>query len=83
MNISISAMLGGEMGQKNIIASERARNRLSQMEFAEKLNEPYSKIRNLEANPDRMKLRDAIKVADYFNISIDYLAGRTEERTIK
>ncbi len=71
------------MGQKNIIASERARNRLSQMEFAEKLNEPYSKIRNLEANPDRMKLRDAIKVADYFNISIDYLAGRTEERTIK
>ncbi len=56
----------------------RKKNSISQIEIAKYLNIPrstYSNYENGYAQPDNQML---VKIADYFNVTTDYLLGRTE-----
>jgi len=60
----------------------RARDKLSQADLAKLLNVAAGTIgmwETGERNPDRMML---IKIADLFNVSLDYLAGRPTKEAI-
>lgn len=61
------------------IAELRARNnKMSQSELAEKLNVKQSQISKWEDNPLSISSKNLIKLALYFNISIDELLGVKE-----
>ena len=58
----------------------REEKRLSQLRLAIALDltqNTISRYENMEREADYQTL---IKIADYFNISIDYLLGRTDEK---
>lgn len=52
---------------------------ISQEEIAEKLNIGYSTYRRYEQGGTEPTISDAARIADYLNVSLDYLAGRTDE----
>ena len=57
----------------------RRKRKISQLKLALDLNmnqNTISRYENLEREADYETL---IKIADYFNVSIDYLLGRTDE----
>lgn len=62
------------------IAELRARNnKMSQSELAEKLNVKQSQISRWEDNPLSISSKNLIKLALYFNVSVDELLGIGEE----
>ena len=64
------------------LAALRKFNRLERKDLAEMLNISYSALSNYENNlrfPDQEIL---IKIADYFDVSIDYLLGRKDIKNI-
>lgn len=67
----------------NSLKSERARAHLSVKEIAELLEVSEATVRRYEEDAGPMRLRDAGRLADAFGCSIDYLVGRTDERTVK
>ena len=61
----------------------RKHRKISQLKLALDLNmnqNTISRYENMERQADYETL---IKIADYFNVSIDYLLGRTEEQNTK
>ena len=61
----------------------RKKRKISQLKLAFDLNmnqNTISRYENLEREADYSTL---IKFADYFNVSLDYLLGRTENETFK
>ena len=52
---------------------------ISQEEIAEKLDIGYSTYRRYEQGGTEPTISDAAQIADYLNVSLDYLAGRTDE----
>ena len=52
----------------------------SQMEMANELNMPQSTYQQYEAGINEPKFSTLIQIADYFDVSIDYLIGRTNIR---
>lgn len=52
---------------------------ISQEEIAEKLDIGYSTYRRYEQGGTEPTISDAARIADYLNVSLDYLAGRTDE----
>ena len=54
---------------------------LTQKEIAEAVGVSWRAIQDIEAgkNPGYSTM---IKIADYFNVSMDYLAGRTDDRRL-
>lgn len=61
----------------------RKSRKLTQSELAHKLDltqQAYARYENCQRQPDFDTL---IRIANYFNVSIDYLLGRTEDRQNK
>ena len=55
----------------------RQMNKLKQTDLAEILNVTYRAIQNYEAGNREPNIDKLVFLADYFNVSIDYLVGRT------
>ena len=53
---------------------------LNQFEMASELNMPQSTYQQYEAGITEPRFSTVIQIADYFNVSIDYLIGRTNIR---
>lgn len=65
----------------NTIASERKRLGLSQTSLGVMVKRDRSTIARWEADPCCASAKDLNRLADIFECSVDYLLGRTEERT--
>ena len=65
----------------NTIASERIRMGLSQEQLAEKVGKSRAVIARWEKNPSAIDGTYLCMLADMFGCSVDYLMGRTPERT--
>ncbi len=63
----------------NILKSLRTENNLSQDELAKELNYTQSNISEWEKGSVEPKAAALLKISDYFQVSTDYLLGRTQE----
>lgn len=57
----------------------RKSRRIYQREFAEILGMSFRGYQDYEVGQSEPKLATLISIADYYNVSIDYLVGRTDE----
>lgn len=65
------------------IAELRARhNKMTQLELARELGTEQANISRWEKNPLSMNSKNLIKVAIYFNVSIDELLGFNEKEKV-
>lgn len=55
---------------------------ISQLKLALDLNTSQNTISRYENGEREPGINELIKLADYFNVSIDYLVGRTDNPTI-
>lgn len=60
----------------------RKANGLTQMQMAEKMSIAYRNYQRLEADGNTPNYVNLIKIADIFDVSLDYLTGRTDRREI-
>ena len=51
---------------------------LSQLRLATELNTTQNTVSRYETGEREPGIDELIKIADYFNVSVDYLIGRTE-----
>ena len=51
---------------------------ISQIKMAMDLNTNQNTISRYETGEREPSINDLIKIADYFNVSVDYLLGRTD-----
>ena len=58
----------------------REDNDLSQKDIAKYLNVKQSTYSRYELNDRNIPIDIVIKLADYYNTSVDYLIGRTDEK---
>ncbi|QDX92022.1 XRE family transcriptional regulator [Brevibacillus laterosporus] len=59
----------------------RAEKMITQEELARALDIPESTIRRLESSDQSLPRHERLeKIADFFNVSVDYLLGRTNEK---
>lgn len=56
----------------------RKKKGLSQLRMATDLNTTQNTISRYETGEREPGIDELIKIADYFNVSVDYLIGRTE-----
>ena len=56
----------------------RKKKGISQLRLATDLNTTQNTISRYETGEREPGVAELIKIADYFNISVDYLIGRTE-----
>ena len=56
----------------------RKKKGISQLRLATELNTTQNTISRYETGEREPGIDELIKIADYFNISVDYLIGRTE-----
>ena len=56
----------------------RKKKGLSQLRLATDLNTTQNTISRYETGEREPGIEELIKIADYFNVSVDYLIGRTE-----
>lgn len=56
----------------------REGRRIYQRELAEVLGMSFRGYQNYETDQSEPKLTTLIAIADYYNVSIDYLVGRTD-----
>ncbi len=54
---------------------------ISQLKLAMDLSMNQNSISRYETEERQADYETLIKIADYFNVSVDYLLGRTENRT--
>lgn len=55
---------------------------LTQKELAKKLGYHTTTYQRWEENLHNIKLQDALNIADFYNVSLDYIAGRTNCKNI-
>ncbi len=55
---------------------------ISQLKLALELNTSQNTISRYETGDREPGITELIKIADYFNVSIDYLVGRTDKPEI-
>ncbi len=60
----------------------RTKNNIQQKDLAEKMNVDTRTFRKYESGELTPKLKTIIALADYFDISLDYLVGRTDDPEI-
>lgn len=58
----------------------RKEKNVSQVEVGKVLNYGYTAISNYESGRNEPTLTDLCRLADYFDVSADFLLGRTDER---
>ena len=68
--------------QANRLKDLREDHDLSQKELADKLGYHTTTYQRWEESVHSIKLIDAINIADFFGVSLDYLAGRTNCKEI-
>lgn len=56
----------------------RKKKGISQLRLATALNTTQNTISRYETGEREPGISELIKIADYFNVSVDYLIGRTE-----
>ena len=56
----------------------RKKKGMSQLRLATDLNTTQNTISRYETGEREPGIDELIKIADYFNVSVDYLIGRTE-----
>ena len=56
----------------------RKKKGISQLRLATDLNTTQNTISRYETGEREPGIDELIKIADYFNVSVDYLIGRTE-----
>ncbi len=56
----------------------RKKKGISQLRLATELNTTQNTISRYETGEREPGINELIKIADYFNVSVDYLIGRTE-----
>ena len=56
----------------------RKKKGISQLRLATDLNTTQNTISRYETGEREPGISELIKIADYFNVSVDYLIGRTE-----
>ena len=61
----------------------RKSRRISQIKLAIDLNTSQNTISRYETGEREPGLNELIKIADYFNVSIDYLLNRTDNPEIQ
>lgn len=57
----------------------RTTNKLTMEQLGKEIGSTRATISNFENNQRKPSLDMLIKIADYFDVSIDYLVGRTED----
>lgn len=57
----------------------RLKRRLSQLRLAMELNTTQNTISRYETGDREPGIMELIKIADYFNVSVDYLLERTDD----
>jgi len=57
----------------------RLKRRLSQLRLAMELNTTQNTISRYETGEREPGIMELIKIADYFNVSVDYLLERTDD----
>ena len=55
---------------------------MTQAEVAEKISIAYRNYQRLEANGNTPHFSNLVQLADLFDVSMDYLAGRTDVREV-
>ena len=60
----------------------RKKKGMSQLRLATDLNTTQNTISRYETGEREPGIDELIKIADYFNVSVDYLIGRTENPKI-
>ena len=60
----------------------RKKKGISQLRLATELNTTQNTISRYETGEREPGITELIKLADYFNVSVDYLIGRTENPNI-
>lgn len=68
--------------QVNRIRDLREDADLTQEQVAKKLGYHTTTYQRWEENIHSIKLRDALNIAEFYNVSLDYLAGRTNCKNI-
>ena len=64
----------------NSIKRLRKEKGITQLQLAMELNMSQNTISRYETGERQAGYDELIKIADYFNVSIDYLLGRTEDK---
>lgn len=59
----------------------RKKNKLTQVSLAEKLGLTERQYQRLEANDSKPMYDNLLALADYFDVSLDYLVGRSDDPT--
>ena len=60
----------------------RKKKGITQLRLATELNTTQNTINRYETGEHEPGIAELIKLADYFNVSVDYLIGRTDDPTI-
>lgn len=60
----------------------RKERELTQSRAAEELNMPMVSYQRLESDGSKCNYDALIKIADYYNVSVDWLMGRTDVREV-
>ena len=60
----------------------RKEYKLTQVQMAEKMSIAYRNYQRLEANGNTPNYAHLIQIADIFDVSLDYLTGRTDKREV-
>ena len=63
-----------------VLRELRKEKKVSQRELGELLGISDRNIRFYESGEHRPDFEGLLKLADYFNVSLDYLVGRSDER---
>ena len=69
-------------GDSMILKKIRKEKGISQLKLAMDLNTNQNTISRYETGEREPGINELIKIADYFDVSIDYLVGRTENPTL-
>lgn len=62
----------------DFLREQRTVKRLSQADMAKELQLVFRTYRRYESGETEPTLSEAARIADYFSVSLDYLAGRTD-----
>lgn len=68
---------------KNRLISLRKEKGLSQYEIADKLGFSRGKLANYEQGTRQPDYDTLTKIAEYYDVSVDYLLGRTDQKNLK
>lgn len=60
------------------LKSLRLQNNVTQQKVADALGVTVGNVQKFEYGTAKPKLENVIKLADFFNVSLDYLVGRTD-----